>query len=1029
MTISTDVLHGVPRDSLLDQCETLTNLAIVIRTLFRDVFLAVPTEGGVRAHLSNMTLLTEDILHRWQIPSVDVRSLLPHVQSKYERLVSYFILHRATQQRPVQLSPPKHLERMRDQTNESLRRILDVDLHSPSVISLDDGEANDDTRPYLQVTGQLLLDAFHAENLFASRPDDGELQRLLQQCVNHARRPRMMTGAGWNVLRADTRVRAKTPTRPASAQPRARTSPIASPRRRRATTTASPVQFGGLWEEALNTILVVVLTACFVMLGRTYRRIANPNHVAEPPNPVAEDDERSLCYHCVDRTNRCPMHPDCELGECRSHPPNWVQFCKNRPLTDAQRRHLVRWVQMLQPDLPAQDVKGMSDAQLCDALAQLDAEWRRDASQCAKRHPDGTRDENPDLLSYNDFHDLSHEVIGTFRLPRANDIQCADLKNLRDQTVQTFDKHFIPHWQWVKGWTEEPYYRGLFRDWRARADFYDEQFVEPDALPAPQVDVRRARDQQITWPVPRARQARQQAEADEARRQADAARARQARRLAEAEEARRQAEEARRQAEDAEAEARMQAERQAEEARLQADAKKKDMLQLAEEVATRARQQNALYKPFADERNDRWKYVEVEARRRRVEDDRNRTPMNVRIQQQAQTVSETADRLVPTFYHFVDVAHYVFGQRLVEETIRLVGDTLGRRYIDAVQTQVDDASAKVTTATLSKYHLMHRIATGLIAVNRRSRPMRRSICNLLDYCRRYPSSAWADALVDVITHALPLPVWEARQRILAFFAQSVEWTDMDMLQCELAMQVGYELYDVNMMERVTHFIVHASPWYYDAKTQSMPTPMPHPSHWTDVRITSAMPRAVESGHHYMAVDMACYLGRTEEEPTELERQYQRIAIEAFASIPQHRVTPPVPPSGSSRPTPRLDARTPSTSRVGRDENPAPPSGSRDPQSAFGSPLSHGDHRNIRALAMQYEWNRRSSDVHEALVRNILVRNMEFERDNGDIHLALFIAVALDGDSEYGQNVLNIVDHMTRSFRERLEASDNSDEMR
>jgi hypothetical protein len=405
------------------------------------------------------------------------------------------------------------------------------------------------------------------------------------------------------------------------------------------------------------------------------------------------------------------------------------------------------------------------------------------------------------------------------------------------------------------------------------------------------------------------------------------------------------------------------------EARLQVDAKKKDMLQLAEEVATRARQRNALYKPFADERNDRLKYVEVEARRR-VDDDRDRTPMNVRIQQQAQTVSETADRLVPTFYHFVDVAHYVFGQRLLEETIRLVGDTLGRQYIDAVQTQVDDASAKVTTATLSKYHLMHRIATGLIAVNRRSRPMRRSICNLLDYCRRYPSSAWADALVDAITHALPLPVWEARQRILAFFTQSVEWTDMDMLQCELAMQVGYELYDVNMMKRVTHFIVQSSPWYYDAESQSqsMPTPMPHPSHWTDVRITSAMPRAVESGHHDMAVDMACYLGRTEEEPTQLERKYQSIAIEAFASIPQRRVTPPVPPSGSSRPTPLRDARTPSTSRVGRDENPAPPSGSRDPQSAFGSPLSHGDHRNIRALAMQYEWNRRSSDVHEALVR-------------------------------------------------------------
>jgi len=242
MTISTDVLNGVPRDSLLDQRDTLTNLAIVIRTLFRDVFLDFPTEGGVRAHLSNMMRLTEDILHRWQIPSVDVWSLLPHVQSKYERLVSYFILHRATQQRPVQLSPPKHLERMRVQTNASLRRILDVDvdLHSPSVISLDDGEANDDGRPYLQVTGQRLLDAFHAENLFATRPDDGKLPRLLQQCAHHARRPRMMTGAGWNVLRADTRMRATTPTRPASAQPRARTSPIASPRRRRATTTASP---------------------------------------------------------------------------------------------------------------------------------------------------------------------------------------------------------------------------------------------------------------------------------------------------------------------------------------------------------------------------------------------------------------------------------------------------------------------------------------------------------------------------------------------------------------------------------------------------------------------------------------------------------------------------------------------------------------------------------------------------------------------------------------------------------------------
>jgi hypothetical protein len=753
---------------------------------------------------------------------------------------------------------------------------------------------------------------------------------------------------------------------------------------------------------------------------------------------------------------------------------------------------------MLQPDLPTNDVKGMSDAQLCDALAQLDAEWRRDASQCAKRHPDGTRDENLDVLSYNDFHDLSHEVIGTFRLPATTDVQCADLKNLRDQTVQTFDKHFIPHWQWAKGWTEDPYYRGLFRDWRARADFYDEQFVEPDALPAPHVDARRARDQQIAWPVPRARQARQQAEADEARRQADAARAlqaeadearrqadvaraRQARQQAEADEARRQADvararqarqqadaaralqaeadEARRQADAARAlqaeadEARRQADaaraRQAEadEARLQADAararqampqaeadearrqarrhadaKKKDMLQLAEEVATHARQRNARYKPFADERNDRWKYVEVEARRR-VDDGSNRTP-NVRIQQQAQTVSETADRLDPTFYHFVDVAHYVFGQRLLEETIRLVGDTLGRQYIDAVQTQVDDASAKVTTATLSKYHLMHRIATGLIAVNRRSRPMRRAIGNLLDYCRRYPRSAWSDALVDEITRALPLPVWKARQRILAFFVQSVEWTDMDMLQCELAMQVGYELYDVDLMERVTHFIVHASPWYYDAESQSMPTPMPRPSHWTDVRITSAMPRAAESGHHYMAVDMACYLGRTEEEPTELERQYQRIAIEAFASIPQRRVTPPVPPSGSSRPTPLRDARTPSTSRVGRDENPAPPSGSRDPQSAFGSPLSHGDHRNIRALAMQYEWNRRSSDVHEALVRNILVRNMEFERDNGDIHLALFIAVALDGDSEYCPNVHNIVDHMTRRFSERLDASDN-----
>jgi hypothetical protein len=50
--------------------------------------------------------------------------------------------------------------------------------------------------------------------------------------------------------------------------------------------------------------------------------------------------------------------------------------------------------------------------------------------------------------------------------------------------------------------------------------------------------------------------------------------------------------------------------------------------------------------------------------------------------------------------------------------------------------------------------------------------------------------------------------------------------------------------------------------------------------------------------------------------------------------------------------------------------------------------------------------------------------MEFERDNGDIHLALFIAVALDGDSEYCPNVHNIVDHMTRRFSERLDASDN-----
>ena len=224
------------------------------------------------------------------------------------------------------------------------------------------------------------------------------------------------------------------------------------------------------------------------ILDETPASPTKPNvHAARaPPPPLAMSHlKMSTCHRCINRypiaddDRGCPLHPECDVGTCKTHQPEWRRFCGQPKLTDDQRCNIRRWITDVAPDITPERVNGtsgMSDAELCEELTIIDDEWRRPSTA-----PANFACEGEDALSRERLVDVPHEVLGTFSMPsscgKRTQTLCADIRAVdnwwKQQDLETRPRT-VPQFHGVDK-TDE-YYRRRVQKWEGRMRFYKEQF-------------------------------------------------------------------------------------------------------------------------------------------------------------------------------------------------------------------------------------------------------------------------------------------------------------------------------------------------------------------------------------------------------------------------------------------------------------------------------------------------------------------------------------------------------------------------
>jgi len=330
------------------------------------------------------------------------------------------------------------------------------------------------------------------------------------------------------------------------------------------------------------------------------------------------------------------------------------------------------------------------------------------------------------------------------------------------------------------------------------------------------------------------------------------------------------------------------------------------------------------------------------------------------IWKKAQRVSEIAIRLDRKFYNTMDVIKYVVAKGSAIKSIEQFLSELARKFqrspdndrlfrmaerdvAKLYDTSLHKASACVVNATYMKYHLMFRVAEKLTSTHKISRTVRRALFNMLVYCKFSPDWPKKAVFFRTLMKALRESTRDARFTVLDFFKrQGGEYRSVH--DYELAMTVGYELCDVDLMTHVMQDI-EQSPLYQDGIARLDALGYPFQVTCTERLIFNAIQSAADAGHYDMAVDMACSIGNLD-----LENIHRRVFLRA------------------------LSRRCP-----------------------------------IRALAMMYEWGRLPSTSNERHARERLIEHMNSALGTTmDINLALYIAVALDGDEDACPNVDSVL---------------------
>jgi len=217
-----------------------------------------------------------------------------------------------------------------------------------------------------------------------------------------------------------------------------------------------------------------------------FRSWVGSGNVAHFVHPT---DDRSFCQKCLERKDDddepCPMHPECRVGMCESHVPNWVRFCSQFPMTTEQRRITKRWVRDIMPGLTPRQIGALTDEQLCQIIRNIDLEWRRPF-----REPEqfvGCGDDDLDLITHEPLSRIPHEVNGTFSLPPNPKERCADIRGVvdwwgardrigREQGLNL--PHDVPQFNHV----DSQELQARIRNWEGRNKFFREHFATEDEL-------------------------------------------------------------------------------------------------------------------------------------------------------------------------------------------------------------------------------------------------------------------------------------------------------------------------------------------------------------------------------------------------------------------------------------------------------------------------------------------------------------------------------------------------------------------
>jgi len=213
--------------------------------------------------------------------------------------------------------------------------------------------------------------------------------------------------------------------------------------------------------------------------GRSWTGSGNAAPFAHPA------DDRSLCQRCLERKNDddepCPIHPQCQVGMCQSHLPNWRLFCSQIPMTIEQRRIMKRWVLDIMPDLTPRQVEKLTDEERCALIRNMDLEWRRPLRE-PEQFVGCSGDEDLDYITYEPLNRVPHEVNGTFSLPDNNPKErCADIRGVVDWWRSRDKQHLprtVPHFSRL----DSSELRERIRNWAGRNKFFREHFATENEL-------------------------------------------------------------------------------------------------------------------------------------------------------------------------------------------------------------------------------------------------------------------------------------------------------------------------------------------------------------------------------------------------------------------------------------------------------------------------------------------------------------------------------------------------------------------